>query len=489
MGPIVGIREFLGMIRRRGPLVALVLAVGLVLAVVRAMSLPHQFEAMTVIQIEPTLLSVGGGESAGDTAARLRLIEQRLMSRGNVLAMIDRYNLFEDTPGLNEAERIFVFRQNARVEFIPAVAGGPGAERELSAMLITVRAGSAMDAANLANDMTDQILTSDQETRTRRLTDLIDTLTRENARITAQITQVQNQAEAFRAQNSDALPENLEYLIGELTRLETQRIELTRTMQSLDRELLALEVGADAGASGRATTVVQRLRTLEVELAQARRTLDADHPELQRLEAEIANVREGQERSLDPGTARQVALIREQYDSLLAERAALDRRLPQIEATIAEIPSVQSRLNDFARQIDTFEASRAAITERLTRAELDQRLAGSEHGERMIVLDRATPPEYPLSSGRKRVAILVLGGSVAAAVGLAFLLELRRPILRTPAQVQKVTGLMPIATSPLRPTAATRRRARWRDTGSFAILALGVVLAAAYVLANRAGMI
>ncbi|MDM7458938.1 MAG: hypothetical protein P3W94_006230, partial [Paracoccus sp. (in: a-proteobacteria)] len=300
---------------------------------------------------------------------------------------------------------------------------------------------------------------------------------------------IQNQSEAFRAQNSDALPENLDYLIGELTRLETQRVELTRTMQALDRELLALEVGADAGATGRATTVVQRLRTLEVELAQARRTLPPDHPEVRRLEDEVANVREGQERSLDPGTARQVALIREQYDSLLAERAALDRRLPQIEATIAEIPSIQSRLNDFARQIDSLEASRAAITDRLTRAELDQRLTSSDHGERMIVLERATPPEYPLSSGRRRVAILFLAGSIAVAFGLAYLLELRRPILRTPAQVQKATGLMPIATSRLRLAPAQQRRARLRDMGSIAILVLGGVLATAYVLASGAGMI
>lgn len=474
MGPIVGVKEFVGMVRRRGPLIAFVLMGGLYLAINHAMTLPRAYEAVTVIQIQPTILTGSpGAETSGDTAARLRLIEQRLMARGNVRAMIERYNLFEDAPALSENEQIAAFRQSARVEFIPAVGGGPGQERELSAMLISVRAGQAADAANLANDMADQILTSDQETRTRRLNDLTQTLMREDERIVAQITEVQARSEAFRAQNSDSLPENLDYLVAELTRLEAQRIELTRSLQALERELLALEVGDEDTVRG--PSVVQTLRGLEVELALARRTLPEGHPEVIRLENEIESVREGQVRQMAPGIARQVALIREQSEALLQERAVIEQRMPQIESTIGTIPTIAARLDEFTRQIASLEIGRAAIAERLSRAQLDQRLSASEHGEHMVVLERATRPEYPLSSGRGRVAIMGLFGSTAAALLIAFLMELRRPVLRTPAQIVKALGVAPIAVAAFRPRPRQRWLAGLRDITSAGIVALGIV--------------
>ncbi|SCY53641.1 hypothetical protein [Paracoccus tibetensis] len=476
MGPIVGVKEFIDMLRRRGPVIALILMAGLYLTITHALSLARSYEAVTVIQIEPNILGGGlAGESSGDTAARLRLIEQRLMARSNVLDMIDRFDLFDDAPELNEDTRVTAFRQGTRIEFVPAAGGGPGSDRELSAMLITVRAGDGATAANLANDMADQIMRSDQETRNRRLDDLIETLQREDDRITTAIRQVQVQAEAFRRQNADSLPENTEYLVGELTRLESQRVELTRAQQALERELLAVEVGTAATAGGRSLSVVQQLRTLEVDLAQARLTLPEDHPEVQRLAAAIEDVREGQVRQMTPGAARQVELIRSQSQDLDAERAAIDQRVPQIEAQLAAIPTTSVRLDNYATQIATLEVSRATIAERLSRAELDKRLASSEHGDRMVVLERASRPEYPVSAGRKRVAVLGLAASLAAALAAAFLLEMRRPLLRTPAQLQKALGVAPIAVSALRPSRAQRRRARLRDLTSATIVTLGVI--------------
>lgn len=475
MGPIVGVKEFVDMLRRRGPIIALILMAGLYLTITHALSLARSYEAVTVIQIEPNILGGGlAGEPAGDTASRLRLIEQRLMARSNVLDMIDRFDLFDDAPELNEDTRVTAFRQGTRIEFVPAAGGGPGSERELSAMLITVRAGDGATAANLANDMADQIMRSDQETRNRRLDDLIETLQREDERITTAIRQVQVQAEAFRRQNADSLPENTEYLVGELTRLESQRVELTRAQQALERELLAVEVGTGV-TGGRSLSVVQQLRTLEVDLAQARLTLPEDHPEVRRLAAAIEDVREGQVRQMTPGAARQVELIRSQSQDLDAERAAIEQRLPQIEAQIAAIPTVSVRLENYATQIATLEVSRATIAERLSRAELDKRLASSEHGDRMTVLERASRPEYPVSAGRKRVAVLGFAASLAAALAAAFLLEMQRPLLRTPAQLQKALGVAPIAVAALRPSRAQRRRARLRDLTSATIVTLGVI--------------
>ena len=99
-----------------------------------------------------------------------------------------------------------------------------------------------------------------------------------------------------------------------------------------------------------------------------------------------------------------------------------------------------------------------AIAERLSQARLDQSLVTSDYGQQMIMLESATEAEYPLSSGRKRLAMLgvVLGLGLALLSG--FLLEVRRPVLRTQAMVTKYLGVAPIASIPFRPTAREQDR-------------------------------
>ena len=75
-------------------------------------------------------------------------------------------------------------------------------------------------------------------------------------------------------------------------------------------------------------------------------------------------------------------------------------------------------------------------------------LESNERGETFTTLEEAQLPDYPISMSRKlRVAM----GSVAAgllALGLAFIMELRRPVIRTAAQMQRETGLLPVVSIP-----------------------------------------
>ncbi len=480
MGPIVGWHELMGMLRRRGPVMATVLVICALLALFQAMALPRAYQAIAMIQVQPTLLS--GGVDNEDTANRLRLIEQRIMARSNVLDMMSRYNLYEDAPELNEDERVAQFREDVRINFISAVGGIPGAEMDVSALQVTVRAGRSADAANIANDIVRQILSGNAQARGRRLADLVDTLQSEDQRALQEIATLEAEVLAYRNANIDRMPENLEYLMAEQTRLESQRSELIRSLQELERERLALEVGTPE--LGRPAPVAQQLRVLEVDLAQARRTLAPDHPEVQRLERQIESLRAGEQQLLAPGLSRQVNLIRDQVVALDLERADIERRLPIIKAHVAGIPAVSEQLADYARRLAALEVPRAAIAERLSQAQLDQRLVSGDHGQQMVLLESATEPEYPMSSGRRRVAVLGLGLSLAMSLLSGFALELSRPVLRTRAQVKKFLGVEPISMSPYRPSTRAQLAQRARDVASLAILGSGAAVAVAIVLQN-----
>ena len=123
-----------------------------------------------------------------------------------------------------------------------------------------------------------------------------------------------------------------------------------------------------------------------------------------------------------------------------------------------------------------------AIAERLSQARLDQSLVTSDYGQQMILLESATEAEFPLTSGRRRVAVLGIALGLGLALLSGFLLEARRPVLRTQALVTKYLGVAPIASIPFRPTAREQVVQRTQNAFSVIILIAGIGMGVALVM-------
>ena len=474
MGPIVGLRELISMLVRRAPLIAAVLVAGIVATLTYATSLPRTYQAIEVIQLQPSAMQgVATGGQLSDAPARLRLIEQRVMTRQNVIDMIARHHLFDDAPEMSEGDRIARFRQDVRIDLIPS-AGAPGADAGVSALMVTANAGTGATAAAVANDIADQIVEGNRNVVVQRLADLVAALNVEDQRLLAQTAALREEVEALRRDEGEALPENLEVLQTEMTTLQVQRVDTTRSIQTLERERLTLEVSGGSTEGGNATvSLSEQIGRLRVDLAQARRRLSNTHPEVLRLEAQIEELQRGGVSNLSPGVQRQVALIDDQLSTMEDERTALDSRLADIDRAIARMPEVAQRLDTLNRRLQALDTQRDAVAARLAAARLDEGLISGEHGERMVILERAAVPEQPQSSSRRRVAVLGLAGSMGAALLLALLLELARPILRTPRQLEKALGIGVIAVARRVPTPAERTAGLVRLAVTVAILAAG----------------
>jgi len=75
-------------------------------------------------------------------------------------------------------------------------------------------------------------------------------------------------------------------------------------------------------------------------------------------------------------------------------------------------------------------------------------LETAARGERLTTIEEAPLPDYPYTMSRKKRA--VMGGMVSGIMALviAFLLELRRPVVRTARQMERETGLRPVVSIP-----------------------------------------
>jgi tyrosine-protein kinase Etk/Wzc len=249
---------------------------------------------------------------------------------------------------------------------------------------IMVELGEAETAAAVANAIVDSIVLQAQQRVEERVSATLDFLLTEEARLRAEVAQVEAEIAMFRQTNIASLPEGLTAQRERLADLNTQLL-------AIDGEILGLESSS------------ARLRDDEI--------------------------------------VRQRALLSERR-ALVAENVA------QIEEAIAATPSVERELGALTRRLGQLETELQAITVQRTGAAMTQLLESQDRMSQLVVLERALPAEFPSTRSRKKIAIAGAVASVMLAVGVALALELLSKGIRSSAQMRRELGIDPVVVIP-----------------------------------------
>ena len=137
MGPIQSLEDLIGLVRRRLGLIVVVTVIGTAFGAWYAKSRPDVFESAAAIQVEMPIVTEGGSPTTQTSALQtLQTIEQRLTTRDNLIALIERHNLFADAPELSVEDQVLLMRRAIRFEAVNSATGGG-----LSALIIAAQAG------------------------------------------------------------------------------------------------------------------------------------------------------------------------------------------------------------------------------------------------------------------------------------------------------------------------------------------------------------
>ncbi|MFV1876498.1 Wzz/FepE/Etk N-terminal domain-containing protein [Nioella sp.] len=417
MGPITSIWDIPRILLRRIWVVLLILAVGLPSVVLYALSQPRVYEATAVVQIEAAqvverLTSQTGGGAAGSTLnpnSELELIEQQLMSRDHIMTVLDEFGIFSGIPSITE--RVALVRQSVQIiELIdPEQAWRPDVQP--SGLVITVRLSDPDIAAAIANRFLDRVLEEAQERTSGRTARTLEFLEAEEARLTAEIEELEFAYSEFRQANSAALPAAIASQRTQLSRLEESRINIEEQIIELESE------------SGRL-------------LAEAR--------------------------------------LRQQ--ELLNQRLQLvNDAIAEVEAVLLTAPEVERQTHVFDRQLEQLQGELSVITERRAQAAMNQLLETRNQAERFEVLETAIPPEFPVSTSRKKLAMA--GGMLVVflAAAAALLLEILDGRLRSARQFERELGVQPVVVIPNLRSQRKVRRGRVLGIGLLTAAVVGVV--------------
>jgi tyrosine-protein kinase Etk/Wzc len=399
MRQFASLEDILGVLRRRFALISFVIALGVLLSVVFALNQPRAYEATAVVQIE--LATIGEDVSSPATTPRakyrLQLIEQQLMARDSLLALIDELGLFADRPQMTVIDKVVALRESVSITQI--IAGGETWRPDAvpSGLYITARSSDPEQAAEMANAFLARLLAQAEIRRTEQVRETLAFFESEAVRVGGKITELENRIAVFKGLNAASLPDGI-------MSLKTQLATLQETELDLESQIIALR---NSGSRVREETLNRQIADLE------------------------------------------------QQKSLVAARIA------DIDLALANAPQVERDLNQLGRELQQLQDQFAAITAGRAEAEMGQMLERTQQAERFEVLETALVPSSPVSASRKRIVFLGLVLSTMLAGGIVLVLELMNPVIRTPRQLEAELGVAPVVAIPkLSTTRRPRRRGR-----------------------------
>lgn len=263
-----------------------------------------------------------------------------------------------------------------------------------SGLIITVQMGDPEQATEVANHFLNAILEEASRRAEARAESTLAFFDEEERRVSAEILTLETQLADFKEANQGSLP-------TEITAQQSRVSTLQEAKLAIDQQLVQLQTGS--------------------------------------------------ERIRDDELARQTNLLIEQQSFFQSE-------IDKVQAALQAAPTVERQVNGLQRELDQLEAEYVEITSSRTEAAIRERLETQDQAQRFEVLETAVVPDYAVSTSRTKIAIA--GGLAVGmmALGLAFLAELMRPVIRNSAQLEAQLGLLPVITVPNLNGRVKRRR-------------------------------
>ncbi len=498
-------RFFLSIFLRRFPvflLTAILIFSGFAAA---AVLLPPTYTSKAKILVESQQIPQNLVQSTVTSHAteRLRVIEQRLMTRENLLEIASQFDVFRTRRDLSPTEIVEAMRA-ASVFGVDSLGGGKGGGLAMS-FAISFSAADSVTAARVAGEYVTRILESNLKLRTGRAADTFEFFEQETQRLGGELTAIESQLVEFKRANRDSLPETQSFRTNQLERIQ-QRIQLldreTANLQERRKQLVEItEDPANLMKEDRPPTETEKAKmALERELEVRSALLSDEHPEIRALKTRIATLerlmdseRERVETELKDSTSRYVAkeIARvkqeiEQIDIQLGQQAdelaGLERQEKELERSVAETPNTQMALNALQRNYANLQQQYDAARSKLAVSATSEQLELKQQAERFEVIEQATVPEAPDKPDRMMILVMGFGGGAGAGLAMIVLLEFLNKAIRRPGDIVSALEIQPLAVIPYIYTDVELRR-RSRIKWTLIALAVGCA-AAALVLAH-----
>lgn len=413
-------------------------------AIIASFLWPTQYRSTASLLVQSQALpsSVVQAPTAGDIEQRIARIRERVLSRGDLIRLIEQNDLYaeerQDTPLSKIVEKMRkATTVGAQTNDLASQAGG---QPDTIAIDISFDYRDPGDAQAIVQSFVNDFLSQDTEDVSEQARLSVRFLQDQATRLRTEISRVENQLTSLKARNGAALATSgtpqmvdLGSYSGQILSLETQ-----------NRQLLT--------QANRPQQKEPALAAAEANLAAVQALYNDNHPDVaaarERLRAVQQMVKANPSRDDTDLIRSQIAANNQAIASLQAARSAAMSRSQAAMAGSARAPAILEQAMQLENQATGLREQYKTIADDLLKAQNSARLANEQRAERLSLIEPPNLPDTPYSPNRP---LLIGAGSVLGLLLgflLAFAVEFISRPLRSPSQIEglglPVLGVVPL---------------------------------------------
>ena len=477
---------YLAVFRRRLPYFLATAIVITAAALAVAIILPPQYESQAKLLLESSQIPDAMAAPTVQSAAveKLQILEQRLMTRENLLQIARSRDVFKNIEEMTPNE--IVAEMTKRTDI--AIRGG---QQQATLMTIGFTAGSGEVANAVVTDYVTLVLAADVDVRIEAAKDTLEFFQQETTRLSDRLSQLSAEILQYQNANANALPDTLQFRMSQLAQLQERlaaaerEIELSEDQKTRLVAIYNAAVATGAGALPQ-TEEARQLSLLRDQLAQARIIYSETNPRVRILEDKVKVMEETVRKQTENGTSDagpggasttlkfQIADLDTKLSQLATQKQELVEQIAKLKDTIDRTPGVKIGLDGMEREYANIQQQYNTAVANLASASTGERIEVLSKGARVSLLEPATKPDSPTKPKRRTIVLLGMVGGIGAGLGLVLLMELLNRAVRRPKDLIDSFGITPLATIPYMQTPAEIQARRTMLVLTMALIGIGL---------------
>lgn len=541
------IEDYIDILRRHRSWILGPSFIGIVAGVVTAFLWPNSYLAWGMIRVVPPQVSsklIRNGVS-DEMASKISSTYQNIVSRPNLLNLIQTYNLYpDDRKRLPTEDVIENMRKDISLGQIESMTRGIGGTRN---NVNAFRVGFSYSDRRLAQKVTIDLMSRfiDESIKARSNQFLMTTEFYKDKFDAAKrdLEEIDGKISAFRTSNMGTLPEQEQMALSRITALESSAQSVNSDISRAHQDKLQLEsqlrdlrdqaqqlsqpvpesVVPGTARNDRLVEVNRDIERLEAQIAALKERYKENHPDVQTalayLQAKTRQrdqiLRESEGAKLDTSTAKprmvippaNAAKLRDVNSAIAKTQTALQSKDMEIEDLNRQLADFRGRIRSAQARLESSPASNQEyvqlmrdrtlaaeryddLNKKMEESALATDIETRKQGEMLEVLEQPAIPEEPYAPKRP----LIVGIGAILGIGLGFSLagarELKDTSLKNLKDVRAYTRLTVLGSIPLLENdfvVRRRRRMGWLAwTATFLVGVLLMAGAVAYYYTSKA---
>lgn len=442
--------DYLSVIRRRKWWLVTPIAASLVVGLFLVRFLPKEYKASTTLAVSAPMVSPNlvNQMAQFDNQERQRALQQQMLGMA-ILGRVAR----EERLGSGGPEDPVLTQLRKAIEItVPEPVANTNEPRRLDTFVVSYADSRPDRAQRIANRLANVFVSENSKTRTEAAEDTSALLAMQLHESQARLATLEERVRRAKESHMGTLPEqtqaNLATLSGMRQQLEANATSLRSEqdrLSMLERQIELMRQGSAEAPIAKAAVEAQspevRVATIERDLAAARATYTDKHPEVARLQEELASAKrdaatERQRPAADrtpllqaDPTYRQLVNDREvarlRVRELQRQGSDSQRQISLYQSRVEAAPRVEQQLFAVNRDYELEKQQYADLSAKLRSATLAESVERNRGGEQFTILYAAGLPTEPT----KPVAIRVMLVAILAGIALGAALTLGREYL------------------------------------------------------------